>query len=137
MAEFQEVMKQAKRMCKGYGPTCDGCALYSEDGCLFQNDKTPDDKNLNFLADAEKIVMDWAEKHPEPRYPSWQEAWMQLFPESSNRASPCPQYFLSNSRVARLCAEMECNECRDTPIPADIAEKLGVKPIGGASDENP
>ena len=28
-----------------------------------------------------------------------------------------------------------CDDCRKLPIGADIAEKLGIKPIGGESDE--
>lgn len=136
MAEFQEVMKQAKRMCEAVRG-CDNCPLDNKrDGCplaMFASKIS-----LESLGDAERIVMDWAAKHPEPRYPSWNEAWKQLFPDSGNRVSPCLQYFLSDSRVAELCAKMECcNECRNTPIPADIAEKLGIKPIGGGPMKTP
>ena len=29
------------------------------------------------------------------------------------------------------CANISCEDCTKRPIPADIAEKLGVKPIKG------
>lgn len=135
MAEFTDVVSQIKRMCTKQNH-CYECPMrvitYANGG----------NKPLSCIAAVcddeverlEKIVMDWAANNPEPRYPSWNEAWMQIFPNASNRTVPCLQYFLSNSRVTKLCAGMECNECRDTPIPADIAEKLGVKPIGGDAD---
>ena len=46
--------------------------------------------------------MEWAEAHPEPEYPTWVE------------------WFNSMGGV-------DCGE----PIPADIAEKLGIKPKEG------
>lgn len=129
MAEFSVVMKQAKRMCKMYELTCEGCALNSEEnGCLFQNDTNTEDKNLNFLADAEKIVMNWAEKHPEPVYPNWNEAWKQAFPNGAG--VPCPADLDLRYKPDGGCgACSSCDVCKDRPIPADIAEKLGIKPI--------
>lgn len=133
MAEFQEVMKQARRMCKEYGPTCEDCALYSEDGCLFQDYKTPDNKNLNFLADAEKIVMNWAAKNPEPRYLTWEEWQKKNFPTAHDVMHPCA--FMKREEAEKVrgieCGRTSCNVCARSPIPADIAEKLGIKPIGG------
>lgn len=134
MAEFQEVMKQAKRMCKQYKNTCEGCALYGEHDCLFQNDRTPEEKNLNFLADAEKIVMDWVENHPEPTYPTWNEWYKATFPNSNYHTIPCPSMFYKICETSNYHGEVECYECKNRPIPADIAEKLGVKPIGVKND---
>ncbi len=132
MAEFQVVVKQAQRMCEARDE-CTDCPLNE----LLH--ACGGDKDLDCIATlcegeaefAERSIMKWAANNPEPRHLSWNEAWKQLFPDSGNRVSPCPQYFLGNSRVAELCSKMECNECRDTPIPADIAEKLGIKPMGG------
>ena len=64
MAEFQEIMKQAKRMC-GSMDDCNNCP-FAADGfsCgyahLIDDDKTPEQ-----VAEFERIVMDWAEKNPE------------------------------------------------------------------------
>ena len=96
MSEFQEVVKQAKRMCAAH-VACYKCPLKDHTAMCAVN------KNLSCIAsmcdvsELERIVMDWAEEHPEPRYPTWRE-WLRL--------------------------EME------ERIPADIAEKLGIKPIG-------
>ena len=134
MAEFQDVMRQAKRMCKEHDE-CDDCALRemadkADIYCPIQTMRKLD------AAKVEAAVMDWAAKHPEPRYPSWNEAWKQLMPNAHNKKSPCPCFFLDTDRAMKLCNEQECIACKNTTIPADIAEKLGIKPIGGDSDEN-
>lgn len=126
MAEFQEVMKQAKRMCKASGDTCLSCPVDGGGTCAFI--KSPWSLTEEKIAETEKIVIDWAAKHPEARYPSWSETWRRLFPDA--RYTPCPE--------SEFGIKMECNggckACRDKPIPADVAEKLGIKPIGGDAD---
>lgn len=138
MAEFQVVMKQAKRMCESYGDDCARCALYRRgEECLF--DCPPNAWNVNAQSDVERIVMDWAEKHPEPRYPSWNEAWKQLFPDAEESFAPCLKRMLPAEQTHKYCAVYTnplCKECRSQPIPADIAERLGIKPIGGVNDEH-
>lgn len=131
MAEFYEVMKQAKRMCRSFGAACDGCKLHWFDGetlCLLSG--TPQTWHDSKMQDAERIVMDWAEKHPEPRYPTWEEWHKTNFPDA--RPNICPNYFMSNKPLG-TCA-VSCKKCANTPIPADIAKKLGIKPIGGGGD---
>ena len=103
MAEFQEVMRQGNRMCKEYAE-CVECPMYryiDENGeiCPFESNYG--------LAKLESIVMDWAEKHPEPKYPTWTE-WLRTF-----SAKGVDLY---------------------EPIPADNAEQLGINQIGGMSD---
>ena len=78
----------------------------------------------------QRIVMDWANKHPESRYPSWEEWWRREFPAADNAIYPCA--FGIRERFA--CFGNGCETCRSQPIPADIAEKLGIKPIGGDAD---
>lgn len=73
----------------------------------------------------ECIIMAWAAEHPEPRYPTWNEWQDSTFPNRSRDVSPCE--FDDASRFN--CALMKCDECMNEPIPADIAEKLGIKPI--------
>lgn len=58
MAEYQEVIKQYKRMCEIYKDTCDGCPLEKPRGlntcwrwCFEEPEK------------AEELVMNWAKEH--------------------------------------------------------------------------
>lgn len=134
MAEFTEVMKQAARMCKSYSTVdCESgkCGLMKDCVCVMDHVPSMTDK---YSSEIERIVMDWAAKHPEPRYPSWKEAWGQLFPNMTEKLPPCPRYFVERERYRMLCSGSQCDNCLDRPIFADIAEKLGIKPIGG--DEN-
>ncbi len=61
MAEFTDVMEQAKRMCKAHIP-CSRCALYrvrAGGGCAF-------DYLLSVSFDeVERKIRAWAEKHPD------------------------------------------------------------------------
>lgn len=131
MAEFQKVMKQAKRMCEAH-ICCHECPLNGIERANGGN------KTLRCVAAVcddeverlEKIVMDWAAANLEPRYPSWHDAWKQLLPES--KFTPCP---VSHFGVNRPC-DHNCAECKETQMTADIAEKLGIKPIGGTDDED-
>lgn len=118
MAEFQEVMRQGKRMCKRYGE-CESCPIFKANiSCpvvCCESDRS--------IADVERIIMDWAAAHPEPRYPTWEEWYKSNFPNVGHPV--CPNYFLKNT-----CGLYKsCDECRAQPIPADIAQKLGIKPI--------
>ena len=90
MAEFSEVMRQFNRLRNSNA--CKECPM--EGHCGMDEAK--------LVPDAfEKIVMDWAEAHPEPVYPTWLE-WLD-----------------NNNRLLR------------DRIPADIAEKLGIRPKEG------
>ena len=67
----------------------------------------------------------WAAEHPAPRYPTWNEWQHSMFPDANGKIIPC-----SFASVAKFgCDRFLCEECREQPIPADIAEKLGIKPI--------
>lgn len=128
MAEFQEVVKQAARMCQSFGADCNGCKLHWRDGetlCVFVG--KPKAWRPNKMTDAECIVMDWAASHPEPRYPTWEEWHKTNFPDAIHDI--CPIRFMPNKPLG-TCA-VSCKKCTNTPIPAEIAEKLGIKPIGG------
>jgi hypothetical protein len=105
MAEFAEVSRQWGRMCKTmdtlYGDKC--CDVCSLGGCgaVYEQDGTED------YAEIERKVMEWAKENPEPVYPSWGE-WLQRLYNNTNYAG----IFI-------------------TPIPADIAQKLGIEPKEG------
>ena len=71
----------------------------------------------------------WAAEHPVPMYPSWQKAWQSLFPYAEEL---CPEKLFGED-----CPEgMECHECLERPMSKKVAEKLGIKQVGGGeSDE--
>lgn len=131
MAEFVEVMRHRKRMCDAPG-SCAKCPLNAPSLHLL----TMCERYMTLKPEeAEKLIMAWAAEHPEPKYPSWNEAWKQLFPKAYLNNStlfdtvnaPCLQHFLPMPDCK--CPDGGCAECLDRPIPADIAEKLGIKPL--------
>ena len=128
MAEFQEVMRQAKRMCKEFGNDCAGCGLASSHCPLGHIPQNWD--GVNF-ANVERIVMNWAENHPEPRYPTWKEWQDTNFPNNDALMRPC---IFESEEYFNCKQEIGCEKCMNNPIPADIAEKLGIKPIGGGAE---
>ena len=66
----------------------------------------------------------WAAEHPVPRYPTWNEWQKRMFSDAPEYVKPCS--YVDRSRLD--CSGV-CSICRNKPIPADIAEKLGIKPI--------
>lgn len=123
MAEFTDVMEQAKRMCKAHS-SCGRCALYwarTGGGCAFGY--LSSDSRVSF-DEVECKIRAWAAEHPEPVYPTWSEWQNSMFPDADEDMSPCE--FGSCDRFNS--AEKTCAECMVQQIPADIAEKLGIKP---------
>lgn len=122
MAQFVEVMKQARRICLGHPGDCYECPLYDDEwsGCRF-------DLTEEYLYDdtTERIVLKWAEEHPEQVYPSWKEWQNSMFPNADVSILPC---WFTPKTTAKCNAIQNCSGCRNRPIPAEIAEKLGIKP---------
>ena len=121
MAEFTEVMRQARRMCETF---CDGnCSK-----CPIGNAKalecgiTPTSEMD--CKEVERRVMQWAAEHPEPVYPSWEDAWKQIFPNGID--VPCPSEY--DAKYGIDCFKFSCKICKKRPIPAEIAGKLGIRP---------
>lgn len=123
MSEFTEIMRQAKRMCAAHYSMCsaNNCPLDNGEACRLNVDLDGEDYNK-----LERIIMDWAKEHPEPVYPSLEEGWRQLFPDA--KCTPCPDNFGLRYSVPN-CAYPACAECKSRPIPAEVAEKLGIKPV--------
>lgn len=127
MAEFAEVMRQAHRMCDAYD--CDHCPLTCESVlCALASDK---DLTYAVIKKFESKVMQWAKEHPEPQYPTWREWKNENFPDAPVGLTPCS--FMSRERQAKImgeeeCVFLSCADCVNTPIPADIAKKLGIRP---------
>ena len=123
MAEFTEVMRQVKRMCDAtVSARCHECTLWRQEteSCSLYGD----DDGVDY-ADMERRVMAWAAEHPALRYPTWREWQERMFPDRDRNISPCE--FDISSRFN--CKAKSCGQCMDEPIPADIAEKLGIRPI--------
>lgn len=125
MSEFIEVMYQAKRMCKAFGDGhCSECPIGDANAleCGITVTSEIDCK------DVERLVMQWAAKHPEPVYPTWDEWQNSVFPDAETDITPCT--FGSRDRL-NCFLNKKCSTCKEQQIPADIAEKLGIKPKEG------
>ena len=128
MAEFQEVMKQAKRMC-GSRNGCTSCPLVNFDQALCKLCREVVAQfSPTITSMAEDAIMSWAAKNPEPRYPTWKEWQDTNFPNNDALMQPC---IFESEEYFNCKEENGCEECMNKPIPAEIAEKLGIKPIGG------
>ena len=122
---FVEVMKQARRMCKEMDE-CEVCPLY--DGfneCCLLSDGPLCHMDSDFVR-YEADIMKGAVENPEFRFPTWHEWANEQFPDADKGMRTCA--FISKER-ANCMAQDTCNDCRNQPIPADIARKLGIKPI--------
>lgn len=122
MAEFQDVMKQWRRMCDKMREQGDWCqSAICPLGGKCQLPSTTD------IAEVERVVMQWAAEHPEPVYPTWGE-W--LISVGAARKIPTGIPFeLLDGRIVDLPWETVVDV--NTPIPADTAQKLGIKPKEG------
>ena len=124
MSEFIEVMRQAKRMCEAFNDgDCRECPIGDADEleCGITVTSWMD------CEEVERRVMQWAAEHPEPVYPTWREWQNSMFPDAGRYILPCE--FGSYDRFK--CSETPCDKCMKRQIPADIAEKLGIKPTEG------
>lgn len=130
MAEFIKIMRAAKRMCDSLGDECSECPLAEANTgtngglCVSVGGGSAEVYKL-----IEERVMQWAAAHPELAYSSWDEWYRQNFPDAYyDGKRVCPNIFGGREDCAR---ETDCDKCRDRPIPADIAAKLGIKPKEG------
>lgn len=129
MAQFSEVMRQARRMCSSFGGECSdkcplNCAIQMETGCYRPLCICVGGGIEEAYKLIEERVMQWAAEHPEPVYPTWREWQNSTFPDAGRYIMPCE--FESKNRFK--CKEKTCYQCVAEPIPADIAERLGIKP---------
>lgn len=121
MAKFTEVMRQTKRLCAAHDSMCNmrNCPLDSGEACRLNVDLDGED-----YSDLERIIMDWAKENPEIVYPSWEDAWKQIFPNGID--VPCPSEY--DAKYGIDCFKFSCKSCKKRPIPAEIAWKLGIRP---------
>ena len=118
MAEFQEVCKQWRRMCKAQDDTncgaCESCPMMDNGAsCIAVYE---DDYDKVDFAHIEQTVTAWAAEHPVV-YPTWWE-WL-----------------ASIGAVTRKVKPDVASELIDTglldEIPTDMAQKLGIEPKEG------
>ena len=116
MAEFQEVMRQWRRMC-GANNYCSACRMQKEN-LPYTLCSEGGIRSVENLADAELAIMAWAAEHPEPVYETWFEYLLRIgvIPENAPAGGEY-QWIVESIKYK--------------PIPADIAEKLGVEPKEG------
>lgn len=119
-------MKQLNRMCEMCNdnyfrrcPTCQG------EGYVMHSSVTRD-FNTDELEKLKQKIMELEKANSEPVYPSWEEGWKQIFPDALY--TPCPANYGKKYKNTS-CASVSCERCRKRPIPAEIAEKLGIKPV--------
>lgn len=126
MAEFAEVMKQARRMCGSI--SCDNCILprSSDEMCIWED--APARLTDEVIAEIEAKTLKWAAEHPESKYLTWREWSEEKFTSASVMVRPCNFMTTAEWCAISNCDCYYCDTCRDKPIPADIAEKLGIKP---------
>ena len=108
MAEFRKVMEQWRRFCKSHS-NCGECEFDGKDIC--------GQAHLSDVpySDMELRIMSWAAEHPEPQYPTW---WKYM----------CMIGVIPDELGDKTLGEMTVYSLMNTPIPADIAEKLGIEP---------
>ena len=131
MAEFKDVMREWKRMCayetdkaaKEQRP----CGMVCPVGPLSVCGECADWREEDF-AKAEERIMDWADEHPAPQYPTWGE-WLAenniLEVTCSTRATS------TTSSSTTYVQNVRTLPAFYRPIPADIAAKLEIEPKEG------
>ena len=122
MSDFTQTMKDWRRMCKLYSANfktcCDGCPL---DDLVQGNRGAIYDEDFADVVDweeLEKRIDKWAEEHPEPQYPTWGE-WFEAQGELTAEWRDIRAVRNGGTGVIGVLYQ---------PIPAEIAEKLGIEP---------
>lgn len=116
MAEFAETMQKLRELCKRQ-KDCRNCTMFIgglECGASLGSPNLP-------AGEVERRIVQW--EAAKSKYPSWAQAWKQLFPDA---IPPCP----AKNFGVNGC-DYHCDECRARPMPAEIAEKLGIEPKEG------
>lgn len=135
MAEFQEVIMQAGRMCNSF-PSCHECPLLDkhERDCRYKRCVNKMLLNPTDTANIENIIMDWAKKNPAPRYPTFKEHTMSVLPTISPiyMVTRCVCELYGESARAPRCDgagrhDITCQACWNREMPAKIAKENGAE----------
>lgn len=120
MAEFVQIMKDWRRMCQhmekmGGDRSCDICPL-GRCNAIYE-----DDGNTDYAEIGEKVLT-WAAEHPEPVYPTWID-WLM-----SEGVIPTNDIAANSTDSGVRAGMFYVTSKAFGPIPADIAQKLGIEP---------
>jgi len=119
MSEFMEVIKQRNRMCANYVYCRGGCPLWDPfTGAAMINCgefmKAEPEK-------FEKLVMEWAKKHPEK---TMMDVFFEKFPDAPKRSNGtptlCPDKVGLAKKKTEPCRKDDCLECWSRPAPDNI-----------------
>lgn len=110
MAEFSKIAHDFLRMCDYYkNPPCQSCPMeiygIDLDTCRARLLDNPEKYEMR--------IIQWAKEHPEPNYPTWAE-WLYEQGLMTDVIDGKGGNFLYN--------------LASKPMPADIAQKLGIEP---------
>ena len=123
MAEYNDVIKQFKRMCRYYNDNKYDCPSYCKgSGCSISLCR-----KIAFErpAEFEEYVMAWVTEHPEPVYPTWEE-WLVtngIMEPDNVRLNGDYRFCYNGIPVYNIPSPKMFD-----PIPTDIAQKLGIEP---------
>ena len=124
MSDFVQTMKDWRRMCKAQDDTtcgaCSSCPM-GDDGKSCMAVYEDEFETVDF-AHIEQTVTEWAAEHPVV-YPTWGEWLIKI--GGAVKKLYAQQYHYEAAQPTQL---IEVVEVLDEPIPADIAEKLGIEP---------
>lgn len=120
MAEFAEVARAWKRMCSKMN-RCEGCPIVAASHGA-RCGVIPSTVAVKNIEEIEKAVTNWAAENPEPVYPTWLE-WL----ESLGYGIA----FRDGSGIDGVDGWAFSFKEAGKPIPADIAQKLGIEPKEG------
>ena len=121
MDSFNDFAEMVVRICKHPDTDCMHCPLADDFGCTHGY----------ILADIlkkKKAIAKWLKEHRETSLSELGRMAKQSeeFPDSNTNILPC--WYLPKDLV--MCNTFDgCSKCRSRSIPAEIAEKLGIKPI--------
>ena len=122
MADFIQMMKDWRRMCMCYrtndNPDCSDCPMVNNRLCGFEISDIQDEE----LEDAQQTITTWVAEHPEPVYPTWVDWLMEqgIIPDFETAKN--------SDEPGVRAASFYITKKGFIPIPADIAEKLGIEP---------
>ena len=134
MTNFSQVMRDWRRICdkmdKDYDiEACSHCPISQRGALKGYCEAIYTDWAANVDWDkVASIVEEWAAENPEPVYPTWVE-WLM-----SESVIPT-NYMAANSTDSEVRAgTFYVTRKAFAPIPADIAEKLGLEPKEGENN---
>ena len=122
MSDFVQTMKDWRRMCDTI-KSCDDCPMQKEDGWTYVLCSEGGISSARPEV-AEKVIVKWAAEHPVV-YPTWEE-WLVangIMEPDNVRLNGDYRFYCNCKPVYNIPSPKMFD-----PIPADIAQKLGLQP---------